>query len=157
MVTAKEFWEYLCEDLNYRFFAGVSCKGLKPLYDKMSSKFMHYVPAVDERVAVGVVTGARLAGIKGAVLMRGNNILDILNLLISFNKKYKVPILIICYDDEYYWSKQRPIIELLLGNFKVMKLDDDVEIGNTFKDNINIVTEDKNKSGILFIGKEDLK
>jgi len=36
----------LIAGLNYRFFAGVPCKELKPLYESMSTKFMHYIPAV---------------------------------------------------------------------------------------------------------------
>jgi len=160
MVKAKEFWKHLCEELDYRYFAGVACKGLKPLYDKMNSKFMHYVPAVNERVAVGLASGVRLAGAKSAVLMSADHLVDVLNLLMSFNKKYEIPALIICYDEEYYWAKDAPIVSLLLGYFKVMKIDDDVELGNTFKDNLDIVvkgSEEENRPGILFVGKGDLK
>lgn len=159
MVEAKEFWNYLCEELDYRFFAGVACEGLKPLYDKMSSEFMHYIPAVNEKVALGMVNGARLAGVKGAVLMSADHLLDVINSVLLFNKEYKIPALIICYDEEYYWTKHTSIISLLLANFKVMKIDDDIDIKEqpdyAYKDNIDIVTE-KNKSGILFIGKGDL-
>ncbi len=160
MVKAKDFWEYLCNELDYRFFSGVPCRGLKPLYDKMSSEFMYYVPAVNEKTALGLVNGARLSGVKGAVLMHGDNIVDILNLLLAFNKEYKVPALIICYDDEYYWSKHHTITSLLLANFKVMKLDDEYEEGSTFKDNLDIVikgSEEENRPGIFYIGEEDLK
>ncbi len=161
MVKAKDFWDYLCEELGYRFFAGVACRGLKPLYGSMNSKFMHYIPAVDEKVALGLVNGARIAGVKGAVLMSANYLLDVSNTLLSFNKQYEVPALIICYDEEYYWTKHSSIVSLLLGHFKVMKLDDDVtEPGYTFKDNINIVVkgaEEENRPGILFIGEGDLK
>ena len=161
MVKAKDFWSYLCEELDYRFFTGVACKGLKPLYDKMDSKFMHYIPAVNEKVALGLVNGARLAGVKGAILISANYLLDVSNTLLSFNKQYEVPALIICYDEEYYWAKHSSIVSLLLGNFKVMKIDDDIEEpGYTFKDNIDVVvrgSEEENRPGILFIGKEDLK
>jgi sulfopyruvate decarboxylase TPP-binding subunit len=160
MVKAKDFWSYLCEELDYRFFAGVACEGLKPLYNKMSSEFLHYVPAVDEKVALGLVNGARIAGVKGAVLMSADYLLDISNTLLSFNKQYEVPTLILCYDEEYYWAKDPAIVSLLLGYFKVMKIDDDVEIGNTFKDNLDIVikgSEEENRPGIFFIGKGDLK
>jgi len=161
MVKAKDFWSYLCEELDYRFFAGVACKGLKPLYDKMNSKFMHYVPAVNERVAVGLASGVRLAGKRSAVLMSADHLLDVFNLLLEFNKKYEIPMLIICYDEEYYWAKESAIVSLLLGHFKVMKIDDDVdEPGYTYKTNIDIVvkgSEEENRPGILFIGKGDLK
>lgn len=161
MVKVKDFWDYLCGELEYRYFAGVACKGLKPLYDKMNSKFMHYVPAVNERVAVGLASGVRVAGTRSAVLMSADHMLDVLNLLISFNKKYEIPMLIICYDEEYYWAKDQPIVSLLLGYCKVMKIDDDIEEpGYTFKNNIDIVvkgSEEENRPGILFIGKGDLK
>ena len=161
MVKAKDFWSYLCEELDYRFFAGVVCEGLKPLYDTMDSRFMHYIPAVNEKVALGLVNGARIAGVKGAVLMSANYLLDVSNSLISFNKQYEVPALIICYDEEYYWSKHNSIVSLLLAHFKVMKIDDNIEEPDyTFEDNINIVVkgaEEENRPGILFIGKEDLE
>jgi len=97
MVKAKEFWEYLCNKLDYRFFAGVPCKGLKPLYDTMSSEFMYYIPAVNERVAVGMVSGASLAGVKSAILIDINNIYTIYDHLFNFNNIYKIPFLIIAY------------------------------------------------------------
>jgi sulfopyruvate decarboxylase TPP-binding subunit len=157
MVKAKDFWEYLCEELDYRFFAGVPCLGLKPLYDTMSSKFMHYVPAVNEKVALGLVSGANIADIKGAVLMDSKNILDLSNLLVSFNKEYKVPVLIICYDEEYYWTKKHSYVSnLLLANFSVIHIDDK----ETFKDSLKYITEKirkENKPGIFFMGEGDLE
>ena len=63
------FLKFLCEELDYRFFSGVPCCGFKPIYDCMSSKFMHYVPAVSERVAFGVSVGASVAGIKSVVMV----------------------------------------------------------------------------------------
>lgn len=160
MVKAKDFWEYLCNELDYRFFSGVPCEGLKPLYDNMSPEFMHYIPAVNEKTALGLVNGARLAGTKSAVLMHGDNIIDVINLLLSFNKEYEVPALIICYDEEYYWAKHRAITELLLTNFKVMNIGDDVEEGQTFRHNLDIVikgSETENRPGIFYIGKGDLE
>ena len=38
MVKAKEFWNYLCGELGYKFFSGVACPGLSPLYKEMDSK-----------------------------------------------------------------------------------------------------------------------
>lgn len=97
MVKAREFWNYLCNELDYRFFAGVPCEGLKPLYDTMSPEFMHYIPAVNERVALGMVNGARLAGVKSAILIDIDNIYTIYDLLFNFSNIYKVPFLIIAY------------------------------------------------------------
>lgn len=98
MVKAKEFWKYLCEDLDYRFFAGVACPGLSPLYKKMSSKFMHYVPAVNERVGLGLVSGAYMSGLKGALLMDMMFAYDITS-VINFNVDNRIPLLVIGYGD----------------------------------------------------------
>lgn len=99
MVKATEFWQHLCEKLNYRFFAGVPHIGLKFLYDKMDSKIMHYIPAVRENIALGIVSGAHLAGVKGGIFVHVDRFDNILDMLRSFNLKYNVPMLIFVYDD----------------------------------------------------------
>jgi len=99
MVKAKEFWNYLCMDLEYRFFAGVVCPGLVPLYKKMSSDFMHYIPAANESIALGLVSGAYLSGFKGGLLMDGQFLSDVQRLL-NFNLNYKIPLLIIGYGED---------------------------------------------------------
>ena len=138
MAKAKEFWEYLCGELDYRFFAGVVCNGFKPLYDKMSSEFMHYIPTVNEKVALGIINGARLAGVKGSVLMDGKYLNDIITTLDSFNLEYEVPVLIIC-DGELRKPSQ---------NFIVGKSN----LGNLIKK-----LERRSKPGIFFIGKGELE
>lgn len=99
MVKAKEFWKYLCEKLGYKFFTGVPCYGLKNLYDAMSSKIMHYVPAVKEDIAVGLASGVSLSGIKSCILLDANRINIVMNWLVSFNLAYKLPPLIVVYKD----------------------------------------------------------
>lgn len=100
MVKAKAFWKFLCEKLNYRFYSGVPCKGLALLYNKMDSKIMHYIPAINENIALGLVSGISISGMKGGILIHINSIYNILNYIISFNFKYKIPFLIITYCDE---------------------------------------------------------
>ena len=97
MVKAKEFWDYLCEELDYRFFAGVACPGLEPLYGKMSPNFMHYVPASNERVALGLASGAHVAGFKSGILMDMRFSYDLTSLF-AFNIDYKIPLLVIGYN-----------------------------------------------------------
>ncbi len=92
MVKAKDFWEYLCNGLDYRFFAGVPCKGLNFLYSTMSSEFLHYVPAVTEQIAVSFVNGANLAGLNSAVLMSAE---EVNKLDLDFNKENTRPLFII--------------------------------------------------------------
>ncbi len=121
MVKAKDFWDYLCNDLNYRFFAGVPCKGFKPLYDNMNAEFMHYIPAVNERVAAGVVNGAWLAGVRSAILIDINNIYTVYDLLFNFSNIYKIPFLIIAYKSKDYKINlgfNIPNIELNKTRFK---------------------------------------
>lgn len=97
MVKAKGFWNYLCEDLDYRFFAGVACPGLAPLYKGMDAKIMHYIPAANERIALGLVSGAYFSGFKGGALMDMRFAYDVSSVL-NFNITFKVPMLVIGYD-----------------------------------------------------------
>jgi sulfopyruvate decarboxylase TPP-binding subunit len=100
MVKAKEFWQHLCEDLNYRFFAGVPHIGLKFLYDAMDYRIMHYIPAVRESIALGLVSGAYMAGMKGGIFIYVDRFDNILEMLKSFNIKNNIPALIFVYDDK---------------------------------------------------------
>ena len=96
MVKAKEFWNYLCKELDYKFFAGVICNGLLPLYKKMDPQMMHYIPAANERIALGLVSGAQMAGINGGMLIDMDFAYD-LTRLFMFNIDYKIPFLVIGY------------------------------------------------------------
>ena len=99
MVKVKEFWNYLCKELDYRFFSGVACPGLSPLYKKMDSKMMHYVPAVNERIGLGIVSGAYMSGYKGGLLMDMSFAYDLTSFL-TFNVKNRIPLLVIGYGNE---------------------------------------------------------
>lgn len=92
MIKAMALWKLLCDQLDYRFFSGVPCKGLSPLYNKMSSSFLHYVPAVNEQAAVDIVNGAMLAGTRAAVLMDAS---CIKNVDLSFNIDNDRPLLLV--------------------------------------------------------------
>jgi len=98
VIKAKDFWSYLCVDLGHRFFSGVPCKGLKPLYDVMDSEIMYYVPAIDERIALRLASGVALSGDKAGVLLHASYMENIKN-IIRFNVAYEVPILFIVYED----------------------------------------------------------
>ena len=140
MVKAKKFWNYLCNDLNYRFFAGVACDGLNPLYKEMNSEIMHYVPAANECIALSLVTGVYITGIKGCVLMNMYFKNDITTLL-EFNIKYKIPLLIIGYGD--YKSNK------LIYNFPTIKFSE-----NSFKKDLKYITSESESNlvpGIVII------
>jgi sulfopyruvate decarboxylase TPP-binding subunit len=120
MVKAKEFWDYLCGELDYRFFSGVACPGLSHLYNKMNSKFMHYVPAVNERVGLGLVNGAYMSGLKGGLLMDMTFIYDITS-YIRFNVENRIPLLIIgyCSGEEESGFYDFPTAYIMDGEFKI--------------------------------------
>jgi len=99
MVKAKDFWNYLCGELDYRFFSGVPCPGLAPLYKAMRSSFMHYVPAANERIGLGLVSGASLAGVRGGLLIDMKLVYDLTSLF-TFNIDNRIPFLIIGYGDK---------------------------------------------------------
>jgi len=96
MVKAKDFWNCLCEKHDYRFFAGVICPGLVPLYKKMTGEIMHYVPAANERIALGLVSGAYMSGFNGGILIDMRFAYDLTNLF-GFNIDFRIPFLVIGY------------------------------------------------------------
>jgi sulfopyruvate decarboxylase TPP-binding subunit len=120
MIKAKEFWNVLCKDLDYKFFSGVATSYLKPLYKAMDSDIMHYVPAADESVALGLASGAHLSGVKSGIIIDMNFMSDLFRQL-EFNKEFKIPILIIGYSDKYWGTyppakhirKKEDILELV--------------------------------------------
>ena len=109
MIKAKHFWNYLCNDLNYRFFAGKPCVGFKQLYKNMNSKIMHYIPAANSDIAVGLVSGASLSGHKGAVLLDAYDFYDTLSIIDKFNIEYEIPFLLLIYNNG---AKMKRILNL---------------------------------------------
>ncbi len=98
-MKAKKFWEFMCDTLGFRFYTGTPMYEFKKLFDTMKSDVLHYVPTVNEEVALGLVSGAYLSGIKGAVFM-SSVYFDKLNLSIKgFNEKHNIPILLIVEND----------------------------------------------------------
>lgn len=92
MVKAKEFWSCICDSFDFRFFSGVPCRGLAALYNTMHKDFLHYIPASNEQIALGLVNGAYLAGFNSAALVDINRVS---NLDLDFNLKNSIPMLII--------------------------------------------------------------
>jgi sulfopyruvate decarboxylase TPP-binding subunit len=115
----KEFWNFLCKELKYVFFSGVACPGLSPFYKVMSSDFMHYVPAVNEKVALGIVSGAYLAGYRGGLLIDMKFAYDMTSFL-SFNTENRIPLLIIGYNDQedFMFNVDLPVAYITTEDFK---------------------------------------
>ena len=109
MVKAKEFWEYLCEKLDYRLFTGVPCLGFDPLYKTMNKDMLHYMPAANERIALGIVGGGFLAGFKGGALISASSLIGLKN-EIQMIKDFNIPMLLIVYSDIKitcpFWHKE---------------------------------------------------
>ena len=138
MVEAKEFIDYLCNELKFRFFSGVPCTELQLFYDEMSSDFLHYVPAVTETVAVGIASGMWLSDFGSCVLMDSKKIDSVRPILDVINFKLRIPVLF-----------------LLGGNFKSDWLHT-VSLNKNYKKQINDVLNYMNAenlpSGILLKG-----
>ena len=144
MVKAKVFWNYICNELDYRFFSGVVCEGFVPLYDEMSAEFMHYIPAANERIALGMAAGARMTNLKSGILIDYKNIYVLYDWLFNFNKVYRVPVLIIVYND----NKEK----LNLTGFPKSELNSSVNFNKKLKSFVNKIEKDR-LPGILSIGK----
>lgn len=78
----------------FDFFTGVPCSLLGALIEKLSEqKGARYLPAVREDAAIGMASGAYLAGRLPCVLMQNSGIGYSLNVLTSLNLIYKIPVL----------------------------------------------------------------
>lgn len=94
MVEAQLILSYLKEK-GYKFYSGVPCSILKGFLSAiLKDKSVRYVPAVRENAALGVASGAYLAGEKSCILMQNSGLGNIVNALTSFNLIYKIPVLI---------------------------------------------------------------
>ena len=144
MVKAKDFWDCLCNELDYRFFSGVICKDFIPLYDEMSAEFMHYIPAANERIALGMAAGARLVNLKSGILIDHKNIYVLYDWLFNFNKVYKVPVLIITYKEDK--------AKLKITDFPKLELNSSKDFNKKLKRFVNRI-ESVSLPGILSIGK----
>jgi sulfopyruvate decarboxylase TPP-binding subunit len=140
MIKAEEFWEYLCNTLEYRFFAGVPCEGLEKLYNKMDAQKMHYIPAVSEAVAAKMASGVFITGIKSGILI---DIASVKELDLEFNFSHNIPLLIVASGDSV--NK--------LGCHSIL-LSEDFE--NCLSKVDNYMTS-KQKSCVLIIGKGALR
>jgi len=148
-VKAKNFLEYLCEELEYRLFAGTACKGLMPLYKKMNRRIMHYVPAVNEKASLGILNGAYYADVSGIMVLELSKIYNIFHELTNFNLIYNVPLLILAYKDDDVQKVKR-----LFTGCKIPILEFD---GLETLDKIHKKIVNNNIPGILIIGEGDLQ
>ena len=93
MIKTSSFVDHLKEK-NIKFYSGVPCSILKDMLNVISNTpELKYIPAVKENVALGIASGAYLAGKRSCVLMQNSGLGNIINALTSFNAVYKIPVL----------------------------------------------------------------
>ena len=94
-LTSQSFIKRLIQE-DYKFFTGVPCSLLSGLiYELEGQQEARYIPAVREDAAVGLCTGAYLAGAKPVMLMQNSGLGYSLNAFTSLNLIYHIPMLVI--------------------------------------------------------------
>jgi sulfopyruvate decarboxylase TPP-binding subunit len=140
MVKVKELFTCLCDDLNYRFFSGVAFKELENIFKFMTPEFLHYVPAVNENTAFGLVCGASLAGMKSCLIL-DLKLKENIYSNFDFALENKIPFLIIGYGEKTDNVMDIPK-QYLIDTLKVLKLEEKI-----IKESI---------PGLLIIGKDSI-
>ncbi len=79
----------------FNFFTGVADSTIGSLIEELSRDPVGYLPATREDLAVGLASGAYLAGRWPVVLMQNSGVGCCLNALTSLNLIYKIPLLLI--------------------------------------------------------------
>lgn len=80
----------------FNFATGVPCSILAGILDVLSrSDAIDYVPATREDEALGIATGAYLAGRRPVVLMQNSGLGSAINPLTSLDLLYRIPILLV--------------------------------------------------------------
>ena len=94
-LTSQSFIKRLIQE-DYKFFTGVPCSLLSGLiYELEDQQEAQYIPAVREDAAVGLCTGAYLAGAMPVLLMQNSGLGYSLNAFTSLNLIYNIPMLVI--------------------------------------------------------------
>ncbi len=95
MLKSEGFAQVLIDN-GFDFFTGVPCTIIGNLITHLTDRSdTIYIPAVKEDVAVGVTSGAYMAGKKPVVLIQNSGLGQCLNALTSLNLIYKLPCLLI--------------------------------------------------------------
>jgi phosphonopyruvate decarboxylase len=80
----------------YNFFSGVPCSYLTSVINNViNSKKIKYIGATSEGEAVGIASGAWLAGKKSVVMIQNSGLGNTINPLTSLNYPFNIPILLI--------------------------------------------------------------
>jgi len=122
MVKTKDFCTMLKEQ-GFDFFTGVPCSILKAVINNLSeAPDVPYIPATREDEAIGIATGAYLAGKKPAVLMQNSGLGNSIGTLASLVLLYEIPLLLLI-SWRGYQGKDAPE-HLIMGKSTVKLLED---------------------------------
>lgn len=94
-MEVSDFWNTLCNECGYRFFTGAPNKLLSNLFNSLNSEMLHFVPAVNDTVALHIASGVSMVGDKAAILCSGTTFVvggyQIDNLIVRAN----IPVLFV--------------------------------------------------------------
>ncbi|MBT6339629.1 MAG: phosphonopyruvate decarboxylase, partial [Desulfobacula sp.] len=95
MIQAQDFIS-ACSSREYSFYTGVPCSFLKPLINYViQSPDVDYITSTSEGEAVGIASGAYLAGHKAVVMCQNSGLGNTINPLTSLCFPFRIPILLI--------------------------------------------------------------
>ena len=125
MVTTRVFCTMLKEK-GFNFFTGVPCSILKDVIIYLSEDpNVPYIPATREDEAIGIATGAYLAGKKPVVLMQNSGLGNSIGTLASLVLLYEIPLLLLI-SWRGYQGKDAP--EHLIMGKSMLKLLEDIGV-----------------------------
>ena len=122
MVTTKVFCTMLKGE-GFDFYTGVPCSILKGVINYLSeAPDVPYIPATREDEAIGIATGAYLAGKKPVVLMQNSGLGNSISVLASLVLLYEIPLLLLI-SWRGYQGKDAPE-HIIMGKATVKLLED---------------------------------
>lgn len=122
MVSAAQFCS-MVKSYGLNFSTGVPCSVLKDVIHCLSlDPDIPYIPAIREDEAIGIATGAYLAGRKPIVLMQNSGLGNSIDALTSLAITYRIPILLLI-SWRGYQGKDAPH-HLVMGKATVKLLED---------------------------------
>ena len=149
-IPAHDFWAHL-KRRGFTFFSGVPCSILKSILKAgLADSELRYIPAVKENAALGLASGAFLAGRRSGILIQNSGLGNIINALTSFNLLYKVPVLMFI-TWRGYQGKDAP--EHIIMGDKTIKLLETLDIpnvvlGENFKKDIDWAMQEMERESI---------
>ncbi len=126
-IRAQRFY-FTLKKCGINFASGVPCAAQKRLlFYFLTDPKMTYVQAAREEDAIGIATGAYLAGKKPIVLMQNSGLANCINALASLCIPYKIPMLMLVTWRGYPRDKNEPPYHHVMGR-STINLMNDLEI-----------------------------